>query len=100
MPKFDKEYFKLISASTIGLEMGISVAIGFYVGLKLDQHAEVYINRWFGTNFDSGNTFTVLFTLFGLGAALKAVVNVVIKTRKSLKEPDGKDNDVDSAKDK
>jgi ATP synthase protein I len=59
--------------SAVGLEMGLAVAVGFFVGRWLDQKlgtAPWMMYLWIG---------------FGLGAAVKAVVDAAKRARKDMK---------------
>ena len=51
----------LISYSSLGLEMGLSVAIGLGMGYFLDSYFKTY------------PYLTVVFMFFGIGAAMKAL---------------------------
>jgi ATP synthase protein I len=55
----------------VGLEMGLSVIIGYAVGY--------YLDRWLGTS----PVMAVIWTLFGLGAAAKALY-VTYKKAKNI----------------
>jgi len=61
----DKEIKKNIREAggllTLGLEMGISVTLGYFVG--------TWIDNWLGTH----PIFLIIFILFGFGAAFMAV---------------------------
>ncbi|MBZ0273258.1 AtpZ/AtpI family protein [bacterium] len=56
--------------SAVGLEMGISVAIGFLGG------------RWLDGKFGTAPTLQILGIFFGLGAAFMAVLKVYKKARR------------------
>ncbi len=53
-----------LAYSSLGLEMGIAVAIGLVIGYFLDSHFKTY------------PYLTVIFMFFGIGAAMKAVYRV------------------------
>ena len=57
------------SISAVGLEMGISVAIGYLIG------------HWIDGKFGTSPVFTYLLLFFGLGAALMAVYRVYQKAK-------------------
>lgn len=63
-----KEIFqKVYKFSAVGLEMGLSVVIGLLMGLYLDKY------------FKTQPWLTILFLIFGIGAAFKAVLSAVRK---------------------
>jgi F0F1-type ATP synthase assembly protein I len=51
--------------SAVGIEIVVALAIGFFVG------------RWLDTRFSLWPWMTLLFSLCGLGAAIKAILRVV-----------------------
>jgi ATP synthase protein I len=51
----------LISYSSLGLEMGLSVAIGLGLGYFLDSYFKIY------------PYLTIIFMFFGIGASMKAL---------------------------
>lgn len=66
-----KELFRLISKfSTIGIEMGLSVAIGLLMG--------IYLDRYLGTE----PYLTVIFLLFGIAASFRAVIMAVKESQR------------------
>ncbi|MCX8023520.1 MAG: AtpZ/AtpI family protein [Syntrophorhabdaceae bacterium] len=72
-----KEIIKtLLSYSSLGLEMGFCVVIGLAVGHYLDKY------------FKTGPYLTLIFLIFGIIAAFKAVYNAY----KRLKRDDERDN--------
>jgi len=72
-----KEIVKsLISYSSLGLEMGISVAIGIAIGYFLDKY------------FKTSPYLTIIFMIFGIVAAFKSIYELIKKTEKE----DGRDN--------
>lgn len=66
----------LMKYSSLGLEMGFCVVIGLAMGY--------YLDKWFKTS----PYLTILFMMFGIGAASKAVY----RAYKSLKEEDERNN--------
>ncbi len=66
-----KQYFSL---STIGIEMGVTLAIGILIGW--------YLDRLFGTK----PWLTIIFTLFGIAAGFR---NLIRLARKDWDEDQG-----------
>ncbi len=63
-----KEVFKsLYNYSSLGIEMGLCVVIGFAMGY--------YLDKYLGTN----PYLTLIFTIFGVAAAFRAVYRVYKK---------------------
>lgn len=60
----------LLNYSTIGLEMGLSVAIGIVIGYFLDSY------------FKSYPYLTIIFIFFGIAAAFKTVFVLLRKIQK------------------
>jgi len=67
----------LMSYSSLGLEMGLSVAIGIGIGYFLDNY------------FKTSPYLTILFMLFGIVAAFKTIFMLL----KKVKKKDERDND-------
>ncbi|MBP8625294.1 MAG: AtpZ/AtpI family protein [Syntrophorhabdaceae bacterium] len=66
-----KDTFKsLINYSSLGLEMGLSVAIGIVMGYFLDRFFKTY------------PYLTIIFTFFGIGAAFKTIFMLIKKVQK------------------
>ena len=65
----------LISYSSLGLEMGLSVAIGLGIGYYLDSYFKTY------------PYLTIVFMFFGIAASLKALY---MAWRKAQREEDDK----------
>jgi ATP synthase protein I len=75
----NKGVFKsFLSYSSLGLEMGLSVAIGIAMGYFLDKYFKTY------------PYLTVIFMFFGIGAAMKAVFRVWKKAQRE--EEDERNN--------
>ncbi len=60
----------LIDFSSLGLEMGLSVAIGIVMGYFLDRFFKTY------------PYLTIIFTFFGIGAAFKTIIMLIKKIKK------------------
>ncbi|MCX8110409.1 MAG: AtpZ/AtpI family protein [Syntrophorhabdaceae bacterium] len=66
-----RDTFKsLIDYSSLGLEMGLSVAIGIVIGYFLDRFFKTY------------PYLTIIFTFFGIGAAFKTIIILIKKMQK------------------
>lgn len=75
MPRYKKEYLRtLASFSSLGIEMGANVGIGFLIGKYVDKF------------FETEKIFTVLFTFFGIVAGFKALYMAAKKLEKDFKE--------------
>ena len=88
MPKLKREYLRLlVSASSLGIEMGVCIIIGYYMGRYLDKF------------FNKNNIFTTIFILLGILAGFKNLLRVAKQASKDLEdhklddvfEPDDKD---------
>jgi ATP synthase protein I len=64
---------------SLGLEMGVAIAIGLLIGLWLDKR------------FDTKPWLTILFLLFGLAAGFKNVIRI-IREEERKGEGDGRDS--------
>jgi ATP synthase protein I len=75
MPKFKKEYVRLLVAlSSLGIEMAASIIIGYFIGRHLDKL------------FDTGNILTTIFVLFGMVAGFRSLFRISKKVQKDLLE--------------
>ena len=70
-----KIYFKILSYSTIGIEMGISVGAGFFIGNFLDNKIQI-----------TKPYLTIFFIIAGFGAAVKSFIRMVKKLQKEFKD--------------
>lgn len=78
LTKDKKEVFRsLISYSSLGLEMGLSVAIGIGIGYFLDAY------------FKTSPYLTIIFMLFGVAAAFKTIFTLMRK----IEREDKRDHD-------
>lgn len=59
----------------VGIEFVLAILFGFWIGKKIDE-------KWFG---DRG-TATLIGTLFGIGAAFKAIFDAAKRARLRLEE--------------
>jgi len=75
--KVDKE---ALYTSSIGIEIALSIGVGMYFGWWLDNKFETY--PW----------FFIVFSIAGLGSAIKAVIRVI-------KIVEGQDSELDKTKD-
>jgi ATP synthase protein I len=64
------------SYSAVGLEMGIAVAIGYFLG------------SWLDSRLGTSPWLTYLFLFFGLGAAGLAVYRIYLKAKDLTEEPE------------
>lgn len=80
MPESDKiEVFKsLLAYGTLGLEMGLSVAIGIGIGYFLDRR------------FETSPILSIVFLMFGIAAGLKRLYEV---WKKAERESEGETRD-------
>jgi ATP synthase protein I len=69
-----KRAYNALSASSVGLEMGLSVAIGLLVGIFMD--------KWLGTS----PWMMLLWLAFGLFAAFRGVFRAVARLDKAAAE--------------
>ncbi len=60
----------LISYSSLGIEMGLSVAIGIAIGYFLDRF------------FETSPYLTIIFMIFGVAAAMKTIILLLKKVQK------------------
>jgi ATP synthase protein I len=66
-----KEFIKpLVNYSTLGLEMGLSVAIGIGMGYFLDRYFTTY------------PYLTIIFMFFGIAAAFKTIIVLIKKVQR------------------
>jgi F0F1-type ATP synthase assembly protein I len=70
-----KTYLKILSYSTIGIEMGISVGAGFFIGNYLDNKLQI-----------TKPYLTIFFIVAGFGAAVKSFIRMVKKLQKDFKD--------------
>jgi ATP synthase protein I len=71
LPDSKKDLYKsLLSYSSLGLEMGLCVAIGIGIGYYLDRH------------FETKPYLTITFMLFGVIAAFKTIYTLLRKIEK------------------
>lgn len=56
-----------LSLSTLGIEMGVSLAVGILLGW--------YLDRLFGT----GPWLTIIFSLFGIAAGFRSIIRLARK---------------------
>jgi len=69
-----KRAYNALNASSVGLEMGLSVAIGLIVGL--------YMDKWLGTT----PWMMLLWLVFGLIAAFRGVFKAVNRVDKAARD--------------
>ena len=76
MPESDKtEIFKsLLAYGTLGLEMGLSVAIGIGIGYFLDRR------------FETSPILSIVFLMFGIAAGLKRLYEVWKKAERESED--------------
>ena len=68
-------YLKILSYSTIGIEMGVSVGAGFFIGNYLDNKFEI-----------TKPYLTIFFIIAGFGAAIKSFMRMIRKLKKDFKD--------------
>jgi F0F1-type ATP synthase assembly protein I len=69
-------WYSAAEASAIGIEIVVSMGIGYWVGTKIDRHFHTY--PW----------FTILCFLAGVGAAIKAMVRVARQYKRENPDDD------------
>ena len=69
-------FFRAASLASVGLEMGVAVLVGWWFGQFLDKE------------FDTTPWLMILFLLFGVAAAFKAI----IRTAKQAQQNETRDN--------
>ena len=75
MPKLKKEYIRLLaSLSSLGIEMGVSVVIGYFMGKYLDKL------------FNTGKILTVTFIFLGCVAGFKSLYMLSKEVQKDIDE--------------
>ena len=75
MPKYKKDYLRqLASLSSLGIEMAVSIIIGYFIGLNLDKY------------FDTGSTLTIVFILFGIAAGFRNLIRLARSVQKDMNE--------------
>ncbi len=75
MSKKNRKIDKIsLYASTLGIEIAISIGVSAFIGMKLDKH------------FKTQPYLLILFFIFGIGAAIKAVLRFVRLYEKSQDE--------------
>ena len=70
-------YLKVLSYSTIGIEMGVSIGAGFFIGNYLD-------NTFIATK----PYLTIFFILAGFAVAIKSFIRMIRKLQKDFKDED------------
>ena len=74
-----KEMFaSLMTYGTLGLEMGISLAVGLAIGYFIDRHLK------------TSPVFTIVFMLFGLAAGMRRLYSLWKKAEKEDERNHGK----------
>lgn len=73
----DRGIRSLLSYSSLGLEMGLSVAIGIGMGFYLDKVFKTY------------PYLTIIFTIFGIASGFRTVLKIAKRMRK---ENEGRDD--------
>jgi len=74
-----KEMFaSLMTYGTLGLEMGISLAVGLAIGYFIDRHLQ------------TSPVFTIVFMMFGLAAGMKRLYSLWKKAEKEDERDHGK----------
>ncbi|MDP8254578.1 MAG: AtpZ/AtpI family protein [Candidatus Alcyoniella australis] len=71
------------SLGAVGLEMGIAVAFGYFIGNALDD--------WLGTS----PWLTIFWVIAGVGAGFKALLMATRKARKVMESPADDNSDKD-----
>ncbi len=75
-----RNFFRAASLASVGLEMGVAVFVGWWVGQYLD------------TRFDTTPWLMILFLLFGVTAAFKAIIRTAKQAQKYAASNDPPDD--------
>ena len=71
----DPKHIKYLKFSSLGLEMGLAVAVGYFIG------------HWMDEQFDTAPWLLFLWVIAGVGAAFKAV----LRSAREMAKEDKKD---------
>lgn len=77
MKRPQKRFNQTLNTSSLGLEMGGAVALGYFVG------------TWADKAFDLAPWGSVFFMIVGFGTAIKAFVRVAARYRREITRQDG-----------
>lgn len=69
--------YDTLSVGSLGLEMGLAVLLGWWVG------------QWLDSRFETGPYLMLLFMGFGIAAAFKALFRAARQAKRSAAESDG-----------
>ena len=69
--------YNALSVGSLGLEMGLAVLVGWWIG------------HWLDSRFETGPYLMLLFLGFGIAAAFKALFRAARQTKRAAAESDG-----------
>lgn len=69
--------YNALSVGSLGLEMGLAVLVGWWIG------------QWLDNRFETGPYLMLLFLGFGIAAAFKALFRAARQTKRAAAESDG-----------
>jgi ATP synthase protein I len=73
--------YNTLSVGSLGLEMGLAVLVGWWIG------------QWLDTRFDTEPYLMLLFLGFGIAAAFKAMFRAARQAKRAAAESDGVERD-------
>ena len=74
MTQKESKIYKYGKLSSVGIEMGMSVVAGYFIGTYLDE------------TFDTGPFWLIFWVIAGFGSAIKAILNALKDWQKQIDE--------------
>ena len=74
MTQKESKIYKYGKLSSVGIEMGLSVIAGYFIGSYLDE------------TFDTGPFWLIFWVIAGFGSAIKAILNALKDWQKQIDE--------------
>lgn len=75
-----RQLYRALKQGSVGIEMGLSVAIGWLFGAWLDRR------------FETAPTLTLTFVLLGVAAAFRALYRIARQAARDTKEDSGRED--------